>query len=91
MNTNTEKRQLEDILQTGLYTKIPGLVYATYDGIWFEIFEQNGIPWLDFQDDDIAARIDVADGVLAYIRYDRGLTEIRPEYKPYEIAGVRTA
>jgi hypothetical protein len=88
MNT---KRQIEKQLQTAIYTKLTDDTYATYDGIWFTLFTFEGQTWIDFEDDDIACTVGEAKNVLAWIRYDRGITNDRPELEPYEMAGVKTS
>jgi hypothetical protein len=85
------KNQIEEKLQTGIYTKLTDDTYATYDGIWFTTWTHEGATWIDFEDDDIACSIEVAQNVLAWIRYDRGITNDRPELEPYEMAGVNTS
>lgn len=93
----TETRQIEDILQAGLY-KISGNSYRTSDGIELDVFAQpegvvghsRSVLFFDFGEDEICCPATLGIEVLALIRYERGYTNVRPELRGYEMDGVIT-
>ena len=89
--TTASKTEIGNILDTDVVTKLPGLMYMTHDGIWINVvYSDNGL-LLEFDGFGVTAPERVAAHVLAWVRYEDGLTDERPEYEPYEIDGVIVA